>query len=122
MFKMRGMGKEELLAQLPQTASCDATPNQPEPTIEPPKPEPLQTDGFLFWQGSETPSDLFEKVEIPAIHAQIPKRLGNFPYWRGKERFIESMQSIYAQASEQGLNTFLGEGSNFDNSDPSNRE
>jgi uncharacterized Zn finger protein len=39
----------------------------------------------------------------------LPKRLGSFPFWRGEERFLEAMQSIYAQAAPHGLDLFLGE-------------
>lgn len=109
ILKMRGMGREELLGQLPQIASRDATRESPEPTLEIIQPESLQTDISTYWQGSELPNYLFGKVEVPSIQASLPKRLGNFPYWRGQERFLESMESIYMQASEQGLNSFLGE-------------
>lgn len=109
IFKLRGMGRDELLANLPQTVSHDSTRDLPEPSPELFPPEPLQIDHSIFWQGSELSDDLFGKVEIPPVHAVLPKRLGNFPYWRGKERFLESMESIYTQASLHGLNMFIGE-------------
>jgi uncharacterized Zn finger protein len=59
---------------------------------------------------SETISDdIFREVLIPPIAAALPKRLGSFPFWRGEERFLDTMESIYAKASPVGLSTFLGE-------------
>jgi len=53
--------------------------------------------------------DIFGEVRIPPIPAALPKRLGSFPFWRGEERFLDTMESIYAKASPVGLSTFLGE-------------
>jgi hypothetical protein len=38
-----------------------------------------------------------------------PNRLGSFPFWRGGERFLDALESVYRQASQQGLAAFLGE-------------
>jgi uncharacterized Zn finger protein len=52
---------------------------------------------------------LFGEVLIPLIPAALPKRLGNFPFWRGEERFLDAIEPIYVQASPLGMNVFLGE-------------
>jgi len=39
----------------------------------------------------------------------LPKRLGNFPFWRGEARFLDAMETIYRDASPIGLKIFLGE-------------
>ncbi len=109
MFKMRGMDRDELLNNLPQTVSRDAefdTTEIPEETFP---PEPLAAESTTFWQGGGVSDDLLGKVEISPVNAALAKRLGNFPYWRGKERFLESIEPIYDRASSQGLNVFLGE-------------
>ena len=46
---------------------------------------------------------------IPTISAALPKRLGSFPFWRGKESFIPALEEIYRKASPVGLDVFLGE-------------
>ena len=46
---------------------------------------------------------------VPAIPAALVKQLGSFPFWRGKQNFIESMEDIYAAASARGVRAFLGE-------------
>jgi uncharacterized Zn finger protein len=40
--------------------------------------------------------------------AALPKRLGSFPFWRGQERFMETMESIYERSSQRGMDVFLG--------------
>jgi hypothetical protein len=39
----------------------------------------------------------------------LPKRLGNFPFWRGEEPFLEAIEPLYAQAAVRGMELFLGE-------------
>jgi hypothetical protein len=34
---------------------------------------------------------------------------GSFPFWRGRERFMDAMVDIYAQVSIGGLNVVIGE-------------
>jgi uncharacterized Zn finger protein len=109
IFKMRGMTREELIDHLPQMATTEGTPETLEHTENPPVPEPLETDGTLYWQGTGTPEDLLGGVEIPQIHAALPKRLGHFSFWRGKDRFLDTLESIYAPAAQQGLEIFIGE-------------
>lgn len=46
---------------------------------------------------------------VPAIPAALVKQLGSFPFWRGRQNFIESMEEIYAAASARGVRAFLGE-------------
>jgi hypothetical protein len=38
----------------------------------------------------------------------MPQRLGNFPFWRGSERFFDAIEAIYLQASPRGLDIFAG--------------
>jgi uncharacterized Zn finger protein len=81
-----------------------------------PKQEPIHEDkGALtsdiskFWNGEPISDDFFGEVRIPPIVAALPKRLGSFPFWRGEERFLDAMESIYAKASSFGIKIFLGE-------------
>ncbi len=103
LFKLRGMEREALLDQLQEAAG------EPEAVSEPPPPEPLPVDPASFWKGEELPDDLFENVETPATTAAWPRRLGNFPFWRGKEQFLTTLEPLYKQASQNGMKVFLGE-------------
>jgi hypothetical protein len=69
----------------------------------------LTVDPASFWNGAELPADFFGEVQVSPVPAALPKRLGNFPFWRGTERFLEAMEPVYAEAARRGLNVFLGE-------------
>jgi uncharacterized Zn finger protein len=71
--------------------------------------EPLSSEISKFWKAETLPDDFFGEVTISSVPAVLPKRLGSFPFWRGEERFLDAMESIYRQASSLGLNVFLGE-------------
>ena len=53
--------------------------------------------------------DLLGEVRIPPVSAALPKRLGNFSFWRSEEMFMEAMEQIYHLASRLGMDLFLGE-------------
>jgi uncharacterized Zn finger protein len=110
IFKLRGMNREDLVAMLKKpgkkTTLRQAKPKQ-EPLHE--DEEALTSDISKFWNGEAISDDIFGEVRIPPIPAALPKRLGSFPFWRGEERFLDTMESIYAKASPVGLSTFLGE-------------
>jgi uncharacterized Zn finger protein len=106
IFRLRGMTRDELLAQF-RDESAAARPAPPE--AEAPGP-PLAADPDLFWRRDRPPDDLFGPVALPPEHAALPKRLGPFPMWRGQERFLDAMEEIYRHAAPLGLEAFLGEG------------
>jgi uncharacterized Zn finger protein len=60
----------------------------------------------VFWGGGDLADDFFGEVRLPPVSAALPKRLGNFPFWRGSERFLDAIEAIYAQASPYGLDIF----------------
>jgi uncharacterized Zn finger protein len=110
IFKLRGMNREDLVATLSRPDK-KATQRQAKPKQEPlhEDEEALTSDISKFWNGETISDDIFGEVRIPPIPAALPKRLGSFPFWRGEERFLDTMESIYAKASPVGLSTFLGE-------------
>lgn len=111
VFRLRGMSREELIELLDVTGAeavhATIAPHaQPEATEV--QREPLTTNTETFWHGGDLPADLFGEVSPPPVSAALPKRLGNFPFWRGTERFLEALEPVYAQASARGLDVFLG--------------
>jgi len=70
--------------------------------------EPIAANAVSFWCGGDLPADVVGEINVPRVSAALPKRLGNFPFWRGTESFIESLEPIYARASARGLDVFLG--------------
>ena len=121
VFKLRGVERGELVGLVGrQTAArskaggaggYEATLGYfHEQTPGHPSPEPLPADPDEFWgQANAEKEDAYGVARIPTISAALPKRLGSFPFWRGKESFIPALEEIYRKASPVGLDVFLGE-------------
>ena len=116
IFKLRGLQREELIQMLgsgeketDRGKGKRKTPPAQDGEKKIPASEPLPADGTLFWNGGALPEDFFGEVQIPPVSAALLKRLGNFPFWRGKERFFDALEPTYARASTHGLAVFLGE-------------
>ncbi len=49
-------------------------------------------------------------VKVAALGTPaVPKRLGAFPFWRGKERFLDALVPHYGAAARRGLAVFEAE-------------
>lgn len=102
VFTMRGVDMEDLLKAANFRLEGEAA-----AAVSPPA-EPLAADPETFW-GREGPADELEMaVQIPKIDAALPKQLGSFPLWRGKEMFMPAMEETYKKASSVGMGAFLG--------------
>jgi uncharacterized Zn finger protein len=108
IFKLRGSTREEFTKLLGATGVAPAAVEAEEQTVAHP-PEPLEAGAESFWRGGKLPDDFFGEVRLPPVSAALPKRLGNFPFWRGTEHFLEAIAPIYTRAAARGLNVFLGE-------------
>lgn len=106
IFKLRGLDRDALFKKLGKTENKKKSKTAAEiPTLP---PEPLNAEIPNFWSGGELADDFFGEVRIPTLSAALPKRLGNLPFWRSDERFVDVMERIYEQGSEEGLAVFLG--------------
>jgi uncharacterized Zn finger protein len=108
LFKLRGLGREELMERLGSTGQRGAA-QEAGPVAAAAPPEPLTADRAAYWGGGPLPEESADAVEAPPVAAAVVKRLGNFPFWRGGERFLDALEPIYKQASERGLDVLLGE-------------
>jgi uncharacterized Zn finger protein len=107
LFRLRGLGREQLLAQLGSAAPASGAPPAAK---KPPAPaEPLPADAAAFWATPELPDDLFGDVQPPPVSAAWARRLGNFPFWRGSTPLLALVEPVYVEAAPLGLSTFLGE-------------
>ena len=102
IFRLRGLEREKLLGELTAHAGT-----APKPAEEAEPSEPLDPKGF--WTSAELPAELFGEPTRPPVSAAWPRRLGNFPFWRGQEHFLDALTAIYRAAGERGLKVFLGE-------------
>lgn len=78
--------------------------------LDRPKDDPAVLDTHTFWGDidTETPGTE-EAVRIPSVSAQLAKRLGSFPFWRGERGFLATLERIYESASQVGMSVYLGE-------------
>jgi len=109
IFKLRGMDREELVESLSASERKTVPRKAAAKTKSRGKEQDSTLDLSKFWDGDPLPNDLFGDVIIPQVSAALPKRLGSFPFWRGKAKFLDKMEMIYSQASPIGLRVFLGE-------------
>ncbi|MEN6644029.1 MAG: SWIM zinc finger family protein [Armatimonadia bacterium] len=108
IFRLRGMERDGLVELIGPAGLgvCE----EPEPAPVLPE-EPLPTSPPDFWHGEALPDDLFGEVRVPTVPAALPRRLGNFPFWRGETPLQAALEAIYPRASETGMQVFLPEGS-----------
>jgi uncharacterized Zn finger protein len=112
IFKLRGMDREGLMEMLRPATPRPQAPQKKSKTKGAPSQkdeDPLTSEVSKFWNGENLPDDFFGEVSIPSVSAALPKKLGSFPFWRGKERFLDAMETVYSNASPAGLRVFLGE-------------
>jgi uncharacterized Zn finger protein len=110
LFRLRGLGRDELLQRLSRLAPAAAA--APAATEAPAAPaetaDPLPADPAAFWSAGGLPDDVFGDVQSAPVSAAWLQRLGNFPFWRGEEHLLDALEPIYEQASQRGVDTFLG--------------
>lgn len=116
LFKLRGMERKEFIALLIHgegqahkagkkgKAAARQVPARA-PTLP---PEPLTTDIAAFWGGGPVPEEMWVALQTPTTSAAVVKRLGNFPFWRGEEKFLSAIEPLYVNASTRGVEVMLG--------------
>jgi uncharacterized Zn finger protein len=107
IFKLRGMNREGLIEML-GTESATTGSVMPDNDTEDELHEAISADADSFWRGGDLSGDLLGEINLPPTSAALPKRLGTFPFWRGTEPFLESIEPVYSEASLRGQDTFLG--------------
>ena len=106
IFTLRGLDRDELTALLGRSGAL-AKPEAVEAAPSP--PEPLSADLGSFWGKAASDDDPIGEVEAPPVAAALPRRLGGFPFWRGREPFLQAIEPTYARATPKGLDTVLGQ-------------
>ncbi|MFB3910276.1 MAG: SWIM zinc finger family protein [Candidatus Eisenbacteria bacterium] len=116
IFRLRGMEREALLARIAGggTRTVDAQAQQPPtpslPAGSSPSPDSLPTDPRSFWGHLEdAPAESAMAVRPPRTPGAHVRRLGKFPFWRGKESLLGALEAVYRAASPVGLAVYLGE-------------
>lgn len=99
IFRLRGMGRDEIAEALGNIKG----PDEPEEKLE---PSPLAVEGFWTQPGAIT--GRFE-MTAPAMDAAIVRRLGRLPFWAGEPEMTEALAPVYQAASRRALSWSSGE-------------
>jgi uncharacterized Zn finger protein len=108
LFELRGLPKQDLLAELArsplgQALSAELTAELPTPApvtayCTPPQAVSLQTVPSLreFWQGQKRLPQTVEVAAVTAVPAVLVKKQGDFPaFWQKDGSFIAAMEELY---------------------------
>ena len=119
VFKLRGVERGGLVGLVGRQTAARSKAGGYEATLgsfseqapSHPPPEPIPADPDEFWgqANAEGDGNALGVARIPTISAALPKQLGSFPFWRGKESFILALEEVYRKASPAGVDVFLGE-------------
>lgn len=106
IFRLRGMDREEFAAILGENRTDQIA---AEPPMAAAQPEPLAVNPDEFWQAKNPIPDLFDDVTVPKALCALPRRLGNFQFWRGELPLLKALEPSYQNGSRHGEQTLLGE-------------
>ena len=109
VFRLRGMDRERLVGLFDERSVKDeavlgAERGSPRvKVVGRTLSEPLPIDPEEFWGAYDSRSNIHGATSVPAVAAALPKRLGGFPFWRGEDDFVSTMEEIYRSAATEGL-------------------
>jgi uncharacterized Zn finger protein len=101
LLALRGITRADLIGA-PDTAAA----TEPAETAAPPA-DPTAAIPF-YGAPPEAEPDFGPAVRGPAL-APLIHRLGPLPFWRGHERFLDTMEHLYARAAVRGRVVWSGE-------------
>lgn len=105
LLELRGITRAELLGEAAQHEEEQEAPEVPLSGLA--GEEPLTRDGFYG-----VPQAEFNDYG-PALKSVTPApliyRLGPLPFWRGQERFTDTLEHLYARAATRGWTVWTGE-------------
>lgn len=109
IFTLRGMERQDFIDFLASSSVTEKTSSDKLDLVSKNENDLLSTDPNSFWHGGAMPADVYGSLTVPERHATLPKRLGSFPFWRGEQPFLEALEWIYKDASEHGMDAFMGQ-------------
>lgn len=116
IFRLRGIEREELVSLVGKdtpakektkrgmAAGCASVEDRELVLVQ----MPLPSEPDVFWGTIDIRSDFLGETAVPSIVAALSKQLGNFPFWRGEQRFLDTLVPIYQEASSIGLEIVAG--------------
>ena len=112
---LRGLDRQKLIDSIGSTAKARKSKKKPDWLISDFAESPLDQEASLdpdfetFWNGDPAGEKLLGEVRVPPTAGALSKHLGHFPMWRGEERFLDALETVYKKASPNGMDVFLGD-------------
>lgn len=91
IFQLRGIGRDDFLSLLGSPAATSEEPPEP--------PEPLPADEAELHSVPPLPEHPVGDVRELTVRAAMPRRLGNFPFWRGTGNLLKALDEMYREAA-----------------------
>lgn len=102
IFRLRGMMRDKLLDLIRRHRGTSGTAGvEPEGdsglscVLAKIEDVPLKESLETFWQPGNIPLDIFGDVSEPPVPFALVSSLGTPPLWRGEDRFLDIMKSLY---------------------------
>ncbi len=115
IFKLRGMERAEMIKKLsggeeavPAKKRGDSETQTFDSGYEDIQAGGISSDPKDFWEGGPLPADFLIETKPSSSRATLLKQLGDFPFWRGEENILKTLEPVYAKASEVGINLLAG--------------
>jgi hypothetical protein len=67
----------------------------------------LAANAEVFWRGRPFPGNLYGQVVLSREPAPLVRRLGGFPFWRGKRDFLEAVSDLSSGAAQRCLTVLV---------------
>ncbi len=103
LLRLRGIERDDLA---PASGGAESAASQPIL-----RGEPLPTDAETFWGTAPVSPVDADHPQAPTLSAPLVRRLGGFPFWRGRDNFLETMSDVCERASQTGRSIWSGESS-----------
>jgi len=109
IFRLRGVTREEIVAQVGASPRATAKQSRAASREERPSLVAGHSPPEHFWEGTAPEGDLFGVVEPPPRSAPILRRLGRFPFWRGEDDLLDALAPVYPAAASIAAAALVGE-------------
>ena len=117
LLALRGISREDLLgANSKQTSAPADSPDDLPVAGEKVESKDPGCDPAFFWRGPGIGSPDFGPAPVLDGQAPLVRRLGAIPFWRGEQRFLETMEQCGVRAAVAGWHVWAGDmtARNFD--------
>ena len=96
------MDRDEFMSLLGETVPTERIEAAPLP------PEPLPEDPSRFYAAGAIPDDLAGAASQTVVGAALARRLGKFPFWRGREVLMDFLERAYLNGAQKAKETLEG--------------